>query len=82
MLNMKATVSFWKADITNLARKAVLNTKVPEGENRIPGITNLVTKAAFNTKDTEIENKIPDTTNFITSPEFNRLAKISFDEKL
>ena len=59
-----------------------MNTKVTEGENRIPGITNLATKAAFNTKDTEIENKIPDTTNFITSPEFNRLAKISFDEKL
>ena len=65
-----------------MARKAVLNTKVPECKNKIPGITNLVTKAAFNTKDTEIENKIPDTTNFITSPEFNRLAKISFDEKL
>ena len=65
-----------------MARKAALNTKVTEGENRIPGITNLATKAAFNTKDTEIENKIPDTTNFITSPEFNRLAKISFDEKL
>ena len=59
-----------------------MNTKVPEGKNKIPGITNLVTKAAFNTKDTEIENKIPDTTNFITSPEFSRLAKISFDEKL
>ena len=59
-----------------------MNTKITEGENKIPGITNLATKAAFNTKDTEIENKIPDTTNFITSPEFNRLAKISFDEKL
>ena len=65
-------------DITNLATKAALNTKVPEVEDKIPDIP-IAIQADLNTKATEIEKKVPDTTRFITTPESIRLTKTNFD---
>ena len=43
-------------NITNLAKKAALNTKAVEVVNKIPDITKLAINAALNPKATEIEN--------------------------
>ena len=69
-------------DITNLAIKAILNTKTTEFESKITDVASLAANAALNIKATETENKIPNTKHFITTLEFNRLTKISFDAKM
>ena len=61
--------------------KDALNTKVADGESKIPDITNLGTNAALNTKATETENEMHNTKGFITSLKLNRLIKIGFDAR-
>ena len=45
-------------DISNLATKTILNTKINEVKNNIPNITGLATTSAL----TAVENKIPSVT--------------------
>ena len=49
------------SDITNLATKAILNTKINEVKAQIPSITIL----AINTALTAVENKISDVSNLV-----------------
>ena len=48
-------------DISNLATKSNLNTKINEVKNEIPSITGLATTSAL----TAVENKIPSTSNLV-----------------
>ena len=48
-----------------------MNTKITEGEIKIPTITGLATIAAVNTKVTDIENKLPDIANLVTKAALN-----------
>ena len=48
-------------DISNLATKAILNTKTNEVKNDIPSITDLPTTSAL----TAVENKFPSVTNLV-----------------
>ena len=66
-------------DITNLATKAVLNTKAIEIENKIPGINDQAIIAALNTKTAKIEDTISDSSNFF---DIHKLAKISLDARM
>ena len=52
----------------------VLNTKISEVENKIPGTSSLVTTTVLNTKISEIEDKIPNSSKYITTQEFNTLT--------
>ena len=52
----------------------VLNTKISEGENKIPNTSSLVTATVLTTKVGEVENKIPDHAKCITTQEFNKLT--------
>ena len=60
-------------DITDLAKKVALISKVEEIESKIYNINNLTTKTALNSKSIEAECKIP-ALCFITTHEFNRLT--------
>ena len=66
-------------DFTNLATKAVLNTKAIEIENKIPGINDQAIIAALNTKTAKIEDTISDSSNFF---DIHKLAKISLDVRM
>ena len=48
-------------DITNLATKSTLNTKINEVKTKMPSITNLATTTAL----TAFENNIPDVSNLV-----------------
>ena len=48
-------------DITTLATKTILNTKINEVKSEIPSISALVTTSALTT----IENKIPSVSNLV-----------------
>ena len=48
-------------DISNLATKSNLNTKINEVKNEIPSITGLATTSALTT----VENKIPSISNLV-----------------
>ena len=48
-------------DISNLATKTVLDTKINEVKNEIPSISGLVTTFAL----TAVENKIPSVSNLV-----------------
>ena len=54
-------------DISNLATKSSLNTKIIEIKNEIPSITGLATTSAL----TAVENKIPDTSNLVKKTDYN-----------
>ena len=46
----------------------VLNTKISEGENKIPNTSSLVTTTVLNTNISEVENKIPNHRKYISTP--------------
>lgn len=50
--------------------------------DNIHDVSGLTTGSALGAKAREIENKTHDYNKYITTPEFNRLAGISFDERL
>ena len=54
-------------DISNLATKTNLNTKIRDVKNEIPSITGLATTSALTT----VENKIPDTSNLVKETNYN-----------
>ena len=54
-----------------LVNKTDLDTKITEGENKIPTITDLDTLCVVNTEVTDIENKLPDITNLATKAALN-----------
>ena len=54
-------------DISNLATKTNLNTKINEVKNEIPSITGLAKISAL----TSVENKIPDTSNLVKKTNYN-----------
>ena len=62
-------------DISNLATKGNLNTKINEIKNEIPSITGLEKTSAL----TAVENKIPDTSNLVKKTDYN--AKVTNIEK-
>ena len=66
-------------DITNLATKAVLNTKAIEIENKIPSINDQAIIAALNTKTAKIEDTMSDSSNFF---DIHKSAKISLDARM
>ena len=49
-------------DTSNLAKKADLNVKITEIENKIPSITNLATNSAL----IAVQNKIPNVSSLVT----------------
>ena len=53
------------------------DTKISEGENKIPNASSLVATTVLNTKVTEFENKIPD-----HDPRFNKLPAENFAARL
>ena len=62
-------------DISNLATKNIINTKINEVKNEIPSISNLATTSAL----TSVENKIPSVSNLVKKTDYN--AKVSDIEK-
>ena len=50
----------------------VLNTKISEGENKIPDTSTLGTSTVLDIKIGEVENEILDHAKYITSQEFNK----------
>ena len=62
-------------DISNLATKSVLNTKINEFKNDIASITGLATNSAL----TAVENKIPSVTNLVNKADYD--TKVSEIEK-
>ena len=50
--------------------------------DNIPDVSGLITGSALDAKARKIKNKTHDYNKYITTPEFNRLAGISFDERL
>ena len=50
----------------------VLNLKIREVENKIPGTSSLVTATVLHTKIGEVENKISDYAKYIATPKFNK----------
>ena len=62
-------------DISNLATKTILNTKINEVKNNIPSITGLATTSAL----TAVENKIPSVTNLVKKTDYD--TKVSEIEK-
>ena len=66
-------------DITNLATKAVLNTKAIEIENKITSINDQAIIAALNTKTAKSEDTMSDSSNFFDT---HKSAKISLDARM
>ena len=66
-------------DITNLATKAVLNTKAIEMENKITSINDQAIIATLNTKTAKIEDTMSDSSNFFDT---HKSAKISLDARM
>ena len=62
-------------DTSDIAKKAKLNSKITEIENKIPSITGLATNSAL----TAVENKIPDVSSLEKSKVYD--TKISDIEK-
>ena len=62
-------------DISNLAIKSNLNTKINEVKNEIPSIAGLATTSALTT----VEKKIPDTSNLVKKTDYN--TKVTEIEK-
>ena len=62
-------------DISNLATKTNLNTKINEVKNEIPSISGLATASAL----TAVENKIPSVSNLVKKTDYD--TKISEIEK-
>ena len=62
-------------DISNLATKSNLNTKINEVKNEIPSITGLATTSAL----TAVENKIPSISNLVKKTDYD--AKVTEIEK-
>ena len=62
-------------DITNLATKSILNTKVNEVKNEIPSTSSLATISALTT----VENKIPNVSNLVRKSDYD--AKVIEIEK-
>ena len=54
-------------DITNLAIKIILNTKINEVKNEIPSISGLATNSAL----TAVENKIPNVSNLVKKSDYD-----------
>ena len=54
-------------DISNLATKNIINTKINEVKNEIPSISNLATTSAL----TSVENKIPSVSNLVKKTDYN-----------
>ena len=52
----------------------VLNTKISEVDNKIPGTSNLVNTTVFSTKVSDVENKNPNHDKYNTTPELNKLT--------
>ena len=63
MLNVKKIKNFEDKipNITNLATKTILDTKIIEVKTEIPGISGLPTFSAL----TPVENKIPNVSNLV-----------------
>ena len=60
-------------DITNLATKIILNTKMNEVKAEIPSVSGLATTSALNT----IENKIPNVSNLVKKADYGtKLMKL------
>ena len=60
----------------------VSNTKISEGENKIPDTSSLLTTTVLNTKVSEVENRIPHHDKYITTPEFDKLTAEDFTARL
>ena len=60
----------------------VLNTKISDVENKIPGASSLVTSTVLNIKISEVENEIPDNSKYITTQECNELTSENFAARL
>ena len=71
-------------DTSDLAKKADLNVKIIEIEDKIPDVGSLVKKTDYNTKISDIEKKITDHDHdkYITTPDFNTLAARVFNARL
>ena len=68
-------------DISNLATKNIINTKINEVKNEIPSISNLATTSAL----TSVENKIPSVNNLVKKTDYNAanlVKKTDFDIKM
>ena len=68
-------------DISNLATKNIINTKINEVKNEIPSISNLATTSAL----TSVENKIPSVSNLVKKTDYNAanlVKKTDFDNKM
>ena len=63
-------------DVTNLATKTNLNTKINEVKSNIPSITGLAATSALTT----VENKIPSVTNLVKKTDYD--TKVSEIEKI
>ena len=62
-------------DITNLATKTILNSKINEVKGKVPSLNNLATVTAL----TADENKIPNVSNLVKKTYYN--TKINETEK-
>ena len=68
-------------DISNLATKNIINTKINEVKNEIPSISNLAKTSAL----TSVENKIPSVSNLVKKTDYNAanlVKKTDFDNKM
>ena len=53
-------------DISNLATKAIPNTKTNEAKTEIPSVSDLATTSAL----TAVENKIPNVSNLVKTTDY------------
>ena len=65
-------------DITNLATKTTLNTKVGEVKGKIRNITSIVTNGSLNVTINEIKSEISNITNLATTNEIPSVSNLVF----
>ena len=64
--------------MNGLVTATVLNTKLSEVEDKIPGTSSLETTTILNKTFSQVENKIPNNSKYISTQDFNKLTAQTF----